>query len=93
LHPGVIASGFGQTYGGAFSFLIKMIKPFLATTEEGARTSVYLAASPEVAGVTGKYFAKCKAVRSNAASYEEASWPKLWDVSEEMIQPSKTPPP
>ncbi len=87
LHPGVIASGFGQTYGGAFSFLIKMIKPFLATTEEGARTSVYLASSPEVGEVNGKYFAKCKATRSNDASYVEASWPKLWEVSEQMTKP------
>jgi NAD(P)-dependent dehydrogenase (short-subunit alcohol dehydrogenase family) len=93
LHPGVIASGFGQTYGGAFSMLIKLAKPFLATTEEGARTSVYLASSPEVRDVTGKYFAKCKAVRSNAASYDEASWRKLWDVSEAMTQLPSAPPP
>jgi NAD(P)-dependent dehydrogenase (short-subunit alcohol dehydrogenase family) len=93
LHPGVIASGFGQTYGGTFSFLIKAIKPFLATTEVGARTSVYLASSPEVREVTGKYFAKCKAVRSNAVSYDEASWRKLWDVSEEMTKPTATPSP
>jgi NAD(P)-dependent dehydrogenase (short-subunit alcohol dehydrogenase family) len=93
LHPGVIASGFGQTYSGAFSILIKMIKPFLATTEAGARTSVYLASSPEVREVTGKYFAKCKPVRSNAVSYDEASWRRLWEVSEEMTQLPATPSP
>jgi len=86
LHPGVIASGFGQTYGGAFSVLIKMVKPFLLTTEAGARTSVYLASSAEVRDVSGKYFAKCKPVRSNAASYDEASWGKLWALSEEMTK-------
>ena len=84
LHPGVIASGFGKTYGGALSVVLKLMKPFLGSPEEGARTSVYLASSPDVAGVTGKYFDKCKAVRSNAVSYDEASWVRLWEVSEGM---------
>jgi NAD(P)-dependent dehydrogenase (short-subunit alcohol dehydrogenase family) len=84
LHPGVIASGFGQTYKGAFSVLIRIAKPFLSTPEDGAKTSVYLASSPTVAGVTGRYFVKCEATRSNAASYDEASWVRLWDVSDAM---------
>jgi NAD(P)-dependent dehydrogenase (short-subunit alcohol dehydrogenase family) len=88
LHPGIIASGFGQTYGGAFSVFIKLLKPFLLSTEAGARTSVYLASSTEVGDVTGKYFAKCKPIRSNAASYDEASWRKLWEMSEAMIKAS-----
>ena len=50
LHPGVIASGFGQTYPGALSFMVKIARPFLLTSEEGARTSVHLASSPEVLG-------------------------------------------
>lgn len=84
LHPGVVASGFGQTYKGAFSILVKLGKPFLLSTEAGARTSIYLASSPEVEGVTGKYFDKCKPARSNAASYDESSWTRLWEVSEAM---------
>jgi NAD(P)-dependent dehydrogenase (short-subunit alcohol dehydrogenase family) len=86
LHPGVIGSGFGQTYGGAMSMLVKIARPFLLTTEEGARTTVYLASSPEVEGVTGKYFSKCKPVRSNAVSYDEPSQHKLWALSEEMVK-------
>jgi NAD(P)-dependent dehydrogenase (short-subunit alcohol dehydrogenase family) len=86
LHPGVVASGFGQTYPGALSFLVKVARPFLLTNEEGARTSVHLASSPEVQGVSGKYFAKCRPVRSNAVSYDEASQRKLWSLSFEMIQ-------
>lgn len=85
LHPGVIGSGFGQTYGGALSVLVKIARPFMLTPEEGARTSVYLASSPEVEGVTGKYFSKCKPVRSNAISYDEASQRKLWALSEQMV--------
>jgi NAD(P)-dependent dehydrogenase (short-subunit alcohol dehydrogenase family) len=84
LHPGVIASGFGQTYTGTFSLLIRIARPFFSSTEEGAKTSVYLASSPEVEGVTGRYFVKCKATRSNRGSYDEASWVRLWEVSEAM---------
>ncbi|HEY5241713.1 MAG TPA: SDR family oxidoreductase [Polyangiaceae bacterium] len=86
LHPGVIASGFGQTYGSAVSVLVKLARPFLLSTEEGARTSVYLASSPEVAGVTGKYFSKCKQVKSNAVSYDLQSQQKLWSLSEQLVK-------
>jgi NAD(P)-dependent dehydrogenase (short-subunit alcohol dehydrogenase family) len=86
LHPGVVASGFGQTYPGPLSFLVKVARPFLLTNEEGARTSVHVASSPEAQGVTGKYFAKCRPVRSNAVSYDEASQRKLWSLSLEMIK-------
>ena len=86
LHPGVIGSGFGQTYRGALSVLVKIARPFLLTPEEGARTTVYLASSPEVEGVTGKYFSKCKPARSNAVSYDEQSQQKLWALSDELVK-------
>jgi NAD(P)-dependent dehydrogenase (short-subunit alcohol dehydrogenase family) len=86
LHPGVIGSGFGQTYGSALSILVKIARPFMLTPEEGARTSVYLASSPEVAGVTGKYFSKCKPVKSNAVSYDVQSQQKLWSLSEQLVK-------
>jgi NAD(P)-dependent dehydrogenase (short-subunit alcohol dehydrogenase family) len=86
LHPGVIGSGFGQTYGSALSVLVKIARPFMLTPEEGARTSVFLASSPDVEGVTGKYFSKCKAIRSNAVSYDEPSQRKLWALSEQLVQ-------
>lgn len=86
LHPGVIASGFGQTYPGAMAFLVKMMRPFFSTAEEGAATSVYLATSPEVEGVTGQYFTKSKAVRSSAVSYDEAAQGKLWALSLELVK-------
>jgi NAD(P)-dependent dehydrogenase (short-subunit alcohol dehydrogenase family) len=86
LHPGVIASGFGLTYGGPTAFFVRLAHPFFASTEEGARTSVYLASSPDVAGVTGKYYAKCAPVRSTSRSYCEASQKKLWALSEEATR-------
>lgn len=84
LHPGVIGSGFGQTYGGPMALLVKLAKPFLLTPEEGARTSVYLASSPDVEGLTGQYFARCKPVRSSALSYDEAAQRKLWSLTEQL---------
>ena len=85
LHPGVIASGFGHTYPGPVSLLLRVVSPFLLTPEEGAATTVYLASSPEVEGVTGKYFSKCHPVRSNAVSQDVASQRKLWALSVEML--------
>jgi NAD(P)-dependent dehydrogenase (short-subunit alcohol dehydrogenase family) len=56
LHPGVIASGFASGSGGAFGVFFRLARPFLATPERGARTSVYLAADPAIRGATGGYY-------------------------------------
>ena len=84
LHPGVIASGFGQTYGGVMSVLVKIAAPFMMSTEGGAKTQVYLASSPEVAGVSGKYFDKCRETNPGREASDDATAKRLWDVSEEM---------
>ena len=52
--------------------------------EEGARTVVYLVSSPEVEGVTGKYFYKEKAIDSDPATYVKEDWKRLWEISERM---------
>jgi hypothetical protein len=57
---------------------------FGASPEEGAATSVYLASSPEVEGVTGKYFERKRARRSSRESYDEAAARRLWEISERM---------
>jgi retinol dehydrogenase-12 len=84
LHPGVIASGFGHTYPGFVNVLLKLASPFLITTERGARTSVFLASSPEAAGVTGKYFDKCKERTPNREALAEGAPERLWAISEEL---------
>lgn len=85
LHPGVIGSGFGQTYGGVWSLLTKIAHPFLLSPEKGARTQVWLASSPDVQGVSGKYFDKCKERRPSEAAEDDAAARKLWAISEEMV--------
>lgn len=85
LHPGGVASNFGAGQAGLLAPVIRFfITRFGITPEQGAQTSVYLASSPEVAGVTGKYFDKSKPVRSSSASYDNAAAERLWRVSEEM---------
>jgi NAD(P)-dependent dehydrogenase (short-subunit alcohol dehydrogenase family) len=87
LHPGVVATGFtrdGDTTG-VMAFGIKLIKPFVLTPEQGARTSVYLASSPEVAGVTGQYFVKCRPQTPSAPARDEAAAVLLWSISEELV--------
>jgi NAD(P)-dependent dehydrogenase (short-subunit alcohol dehydrogenase family) len=86
LHPGVVATGFGQTYGGLTGVLIKLAHPFMASPEQGARTSVVLACAPHLAGVTGAYSVDGKRVPSNAVSYCRASQRKLWALSDELAR-------
>lgn len=84
LHPGFVATNFGLSNGGLFRPIFKLFQVAAISPAEGARTIVYLASSPEVAGVTGKYFTKEKPVRSTAATYDEALARGLWDASARM---------
>ena len=89
LHPGVVLTGFGQNNGGlvgvGFSIYRMIGKPFTLSPEQGARTSVYLASSPDVEGVTGKYFANSKETESNDASHDAEAQRRLWAESERMV--------
>jgi len=89
LHPGVVATGFGHNTPGAFNVLLTLIRPFLLDAERGAETSIYVAASPEVAGVTGEYFAKCRPARTSPVARDEAVAERLWQVSEELTKGDK----
>jgi NAD(P)-dependent dehydrogenase (short-subunit alcohol dehydrogenase family) len=89
LHPGVVASGFGRTYSGPMALLYAIGGPFMLTPEQGARTSIYLASSPEVEGVSGKYFARSRQVSSSTASRDEAAGRKLWAISEGLVAESR----
>ena len=54
------------------------------TPEQGAKTSIYLASSEEVKGITGLYFVKCKSQKSSDMSYDKMLARKLWDLSEKL---------
>ncbi len=84
LHPGPVASQFGQSGSRLFQLGVKLARPLLLSTEEGARTSVYLASSPEVEGVSGSYFVKCKAAAPSRRARDDESAAKLWELSERL---------
>ncbi|MGH2478680.1 MAG: SDR family oxidoreductase, partial [Ktedonobacteraceae bacterium] len=73
LHPGVIASNFDSGLDGVMRWGWKMMKPFISNAEQGAQTTLYLATSPAVEGVTGKYFARQQEKNSSSRSYDEAT--------------------
>jgi NAD(P)-dependent dehydrogenase (short-subunit alcohol dehydrogenase family) len=86
LHPGFVATHFGQSGAGpAFRLLVKLIGSFGTSPEKGAKTSIYLASLPEVEGVTGKYFVKSIPRRSAAISYDESLQRQLWEQSTKLV--------
>jgi NAD(P)-dependent dehydrogenase (short-subunit alcohol dehydrogenase family) len=86
LHPGFVASNFGRNNGDLAGVGMAVVsRLFAISPEKGARTSIYLASSPEVEGVSGRYFVKKRAVRSSAASYDQAAAGRLWEASEALV--------
>ena len=85
VHPGFVASNFGRNNRGVVGlFMTRLVPLFAKTVVEGAATSVYLASSPEVAGVSGQYFTNCRAVKSAPQSYDRAAAERLWTISEKL---------
>ena len=84
LHPGFVNTGFGKNNRGLMQIVMGLVTLFALKVEDGAKTSVYLASSPEVAGVTGKYFENSKEKKSSPASYDEAAQKRLWEISEQL---------
>jgi len=86
LHPGMTNTGFSaEDPARAFAPLVAILRPFMRSPERGADTAVYLASSPEVEGVTGRYFSDRKARKSSKSSYDGATTARLWDVSDELV--------
>jgi retinol dehydrogenase-14 len=81
LHPGTVATGFARNNGLLFNLGTKVAGLFFRKPAQGAQTSIYLASSPEVEGVTGKYFFDCQAVESSPLSQDQALAERLWQVS------------
>jgi NAD(P)-dependent dehydrogenase (short-subunit alcohol dehydrogenase family) len=84
LHPGGVNTGFDRHLKGVVNILWKSFKPFLITPEKGAETSVYLAVSDEVDGVTGKYFIRKKQAESTQLSRDAELAKEFWQKSEEL---------
>jgi NAD(P)-dependent dehydrogenase (short-subunit alcohol dehydrogenase family) len=87
IHPGFVASRFGRDGDGGMLADVAMVagRPFASSPEKGARTSVFLASSPEVDGVSGAYFARCREKRPSAVARDDEAARRLWAISEELV--------
>jgi NAD(P)-dependent dehydrogenase (short-subunit alcohol dehydrogenase family) len=81
LHPGAVGTRLGHNNGTIARLLASALRPFFRSPADGADTSIWLASSPEVDGTNGQYFVRRAPKRSSAASYDQATARRLWDVS------------
>jgi len=85
LHPGVVRTGFGAEDPSVLTRAAMPFLRFLKTPSQGALTSIYLASSPIVEGISGRYFANRTPKTSNKLSYDLTAAGRLWDVSAELV--------
>src|SRR5262249_41249357 len=84
LHPGFVATNFGQRDAGLFGWGMRLALLFAAAPEPGADTIVHLASSPEVEGVSGRYFYDSREVMPRPAALDDAVAARLWRESEKI---------
>ncbi len=89
VNPGLVATNFGFNNlvfipSRIIGLLVRPYSLVGTSAKRGAQTAIYLASSPDVEGITGKYFEKQQAVRSSPVSYDEAAARQLWQVSAEL---------
>lgn len=87
LHPGVVGTEIGGKKDNKawWSYIWKLMSPLLLSVEKGAKTSIYLATSPGVLKVNGKYYEKQKEKEPSALANDSELAKKLWEVSEELV--------
>jgi NAD(P)-dependent dehydrogenase (short-subunit alcohol dehydrogenase family) len=89
LHPGFVATGFAKNNGKVIAALVGLITPLVARSPaKGAETSIYLASSPHVEGMTGRYFYDSHVIPTAPQATDRAVARKLWDVSAKMVHPA-----
>jgi NAD(P)-dependent dehydrogenase (short-subunit alcohol dehydrogenase family) len=87
VHPGGVNTGFardGDT-SGLYSLLWTIAKPFLRSPEKGAETSIFVASTPDLDGVTGKYFVDSKEAQPTSVAQDDEAARRLWEASEQLI--------
>jgi NAD(P)-dependent dehydrogenase (short-subunit alcohol dehydrogenase family) len=80
VHPGAVRTRWGDE-AGTLAIGIKIARPFLLSPEKGAETPIYVATSPDIQGVSGKYYAKKTVRESSKESYSEDEAQRLWELS------------
>ncbi len=84
LHPGFVSTGFAKNNSGLIKLGMGITSLFARKPEKGAETSIFLASSSEVEGVSGKYFSDCKEIKSSTLSYDKLTQKRLWEKSLEL---------
>jgi retinol dehydrogenase-14 len=84
LHPGPVSTNFGKNNGGPMALFFRVAKPFMRSPEQGADTLIWLAVSPDVEGVSGKYFSDRKEIEAKEIAYDEGARRRLWEISEDL---------
>ena len=91
LHPGVVRTSFGTEDQAAYlAVMIRVARLFMKTPAQGAGTPIYLASSPEVEGITGRYYANRKPKTSSKASYDTTAAVRLWQASADLADMTAT---
>ena len=87
LHPGTVATRFARDgdVKGVLRWFFKFLGPLLKTPEQGAATSIHVAAAPELEGVSGRYFKNRKQVRPTRVAEDDEAAARLWAASEALI--------
>lgn len=86
LHPGVVATSFGDTLPGFLKGGWELIKPLIKTPNEGASTSIYLATENGIENLSGKYFKNCKLAKPNKITLNQKNQKDLWELSEKLVK-------
>ncbi len=86
LHPGAVATGYGQQTGGIVGAVLSLARPFMISPEKGAQTSLFLATDPSVANVSGGFFSKKKPEPVKSSFNTPANNKRLWEISEQLTQ-------
>jgi NAD(P)-dependent dehydrogenase (short-subunit alcohol dehydrogenase family) len=86
LHPGFVATRFGDQSGGFVSLGIRFAKWFAINPQQGAQTIIYLASAPEAGGFSGEYFYECRPKTPSDAALDDTSAALLWSKSLELLR-------
>ena len=85
VHPGFVATGFGDNNRGIWGYGIAIAKWLAAiSVERGAETGVYLSSSPNLGGTSGKYFDRCREREPDQSAKDDGAAVRLWDESEKL---------
>jgi NAD(P)-dependent dehydrogenase (short-subunit alcohol dehydrogenase family) len=84
MHPGAVNTRFGTNNRGPMTILFRAFKPFMRTPEQGADTVIWLAASPDVEGVSGRYYSDRKPLEPKKIANDPAARRRLWEESERL---------